>query len=131
MTDETHDEADEIRARMEDLTDKARALMTKMGIHEQLRLAHENRRTALLARADAEVAYMDLRMQRRDEWKAASFGAQPINDAGDCAASAATVRAYWRHEEAELHYRRVEVAWLEWVAASAPVKEPNRGSPGQ
>lgn len=131
MTDETHNEAGELRGRMEDLASRSRALIEQLGMHEQMGVAHEQLRLALLARTEAEIAYMDLRMQRRDEWKDCGFGAQPINAAGDCAISAAVVRARWRHEQADLHYRQVEVAWLEWVAASAPVKEPNRGSPGQ
>ena len=117
MTDETRDSLEGLHERMGALVDEARDLLAKMGIHDQLREAHEDLRAALLARAGAEVAYMDLRMQRRDEWRDVDFGEMPSSDAGDCATSAAHVRARWRHEQADLRYRQLEVAWLEWVSS--------------
>ena len=119
MTDETHDRAAELRARMTALQEEARGMLAEMGLHEQMRVAHANLRQAIADRADAEIAYMDLRMQRRDEWESIGFDATPINDAGDCAASAGHVRARWRHEQADQRFREVEVAWLEWVASGA------------
>jgi hypothetical protein len=120
MNEDTHaEDAEKLRARMEGLKAEVSALLGKLGLHEQMRVAHEDLRAALLARVEAEVAYLDLRMLRRDEWQAVGFGPTPINDAGDCAASAAHVRAEWNHEQADMRYRQIEVAWLEWVAGGA------------